>query len=104
MGETDVIAESIKLCGYIGFNINDFWSTTPYQFYQYVRGFNESKVHAHDGNAVMMYNNAALSQMGKKMPPLDKFLINGKKPKKIDLWSVLEKHSKAQGVKDGSSS
>jgi hypothetical protein len=104
VGKTDIIAESIKLCGYIGLPLSQFWQLTPYQFYQYVRGYNENKINTHDANVVFMYNNAALSQMGKKMPPLDKFLINGKKPQKIELWGVLEKHSKKQGVKDVSSS
>jgi hypothetical protein len=55
-----------------------------------------------------MYNNAALSQMGKKMPPFKKFLYNELLPKKgIDEDSIRQAivaHNNRVGVAYGSSS
>ena len=63
---------------------------TPYQFFCYIEGYNKKQQHTHDMMAIMMYNNAALSQMGKKMPPLSQFLSKNNQKKGIDERAIYE--------------
>lgn len=72
------------MCGVINFPLSDFWKITPYQFHRFIEGYNKRKEYDHDNMAWAMYNNAALSQMGRKMPPLKKFLYQSIKPKQIN--------------------
>lgn len=72
----------------MGFSVEEFWRLTPYQFYRVVDGFNKRREYEHDTFAWMMYNNAALSQMGKKMPPFKKFTIKEMNRKGIDSEAI----------------
>lgn len=74
----------------MGFSYDEFWKITPYQFFCYIEGYNKKQQHTHDIMAIMMYNNAALSQMGKKMPPLNQFLSKKPKEKGIDERHIID--------------
>jgi hypothetical protein len=57
--------------------------------------------HQHNHDAWMMYHGAALSQPLKKRPPLDAYLVAGKKTvKPIDEAAIMSQLKAYQGMLD----
>lgn len=71
---------------------SEFWKLTPFEFYRYVDGYNRQCEYEHDSAVFMMYNNAALSQMGRKMPQMKKFLMRSLRKKSGVDETALKAH------------
>lgn len=65
----------------MGFSINDFWATTPYEFFVIIEGFIERKQQEYIMAITQSYVMAKLVK-AKKMPELNK-LIARKEEKKV---------------------